>query len=152
MANNDDHPFLVFYLAALFWCASVVLIGAVARLFHPSFSLWNWMFRGFPDSAFHPITWGKEAGVLVGALLIALLIMRVVFGVKPGRSRAFTPRKCRLRTPNLGSIPRPVINSARFGSKKPSGKIPTTVKGRASSTSVLPRIDGSPPKRPFHDA
>jgi hypothetical protein len=87
MASNDEHPFLVPYLAILFWCASAVLIGAVARIFSPSFSLWNSIFGGFPDSAFHPITWGKEAGVLVGAFLITLLIMRFVFGVKPGFRR-----------------------------------------------------------------
>jgi hypothetical protein len=87
MASGDDHPFLVPYLAILFWCASAVLIGAIARLVHPSFSLWNWMFRGFPDSALHPVTWAKEAGVLVGAFLSSLLIMRFVFGVRPGRGR-----------------------------------------------------------------
>jgi hypothetical protein len=87
MANNDDHPFLVAYLAILFWCASAVLIGAVAHLLRPSFSLWNSIFRGFPDSAFHPITWGKEAAVLLGAFLITLLIMRFVLGVKPGFNR-----------------------------------------------------------------
>ncbi len=85
MASNDDHPFLVPYLAILFWCAAVVLIGAVARLFRPSFSLWNWLFRGFPGSAFHPSTWGKEAGLLIVAFLISMLIMWLVFGVKPGR-------------------------------------------------------------------
>jgi hypothetical protein len=83
MAHNDDHPFLMAYVAILFWCASVVLIGAAARLLQPSFSLWNWIFRGFPQSALHPDTWAKEAGVLLGALLITLLVMRIVFGVKP---------------------------------------------------------------------
>jgi ABC-type amino acid transport system permease subunit len=87
MASNDDHPFLVPYLAILFWCAAVVLIGAVVRLFRPSFSLWNWIFRGFPGSALRPGTWGKEAVLLIGAFVISLLIMWIVFGVKPGRSR-----------------------------------------------------------------
>jgi hypothetical protein len=85
MAHHDDHPVLVGYLAILFFFASAVLIGAVARLFHPSFSLWNWLFRGFPGSAFHPATYGKEAGVLIGAFLMTLLVMRIVFGVKRRR-------------------------------------------------------------------
>jgi hypothetical protein len=87
-ANENDHPFLVPYVAILLWCGCVVLIGEIARLFDPSFSLWHWIFADFPDSAFHPSTWAKEAAVLVGAFLITLLIMRFVFGVKPRRRAA----------------------------------------------------------------
>jgi hypothetical protein len=87
MDPNDNHPFLVPYLVVLFFFASAVLIGAVARIFRPSFSLWNSIFHGFPGSAFHPATWGKEAGVLLGAFVITLLIMRFVFGIKPGLRR-----------------------------------------------------------------
>jgi len=83
--SGNDHPFLVPYVTILVWCACVVLIGVGVRQFEPSFSLTKWIFADFPNSALHPITWAKEAGVLFGAFLITLLLMRFVFGIKPFR-------------------------------------------------------------------
>jgi len=82
-STENDHPFLVPYVAILIWCACVILIGVGIRHFDPSFSLSKWILGGFPQSALHPVTWAKEAGVLLSAFLITLLIMRFVFGVKP---------------------------------------------------------------------
>jgi hypothetical protein len=80
---NSDRRYLATYLLFMFWWAVLVLIGAIAHLIHPSFSLWNWIFRGFPGSAFHPVTWGKEAGLVLVSFFPALLFVRSGIGLKP---------------------------------------------------------------------
>ena len=87
MSTQDEHPILLPYLVFLTIFASSVLIGVVARLFRPSFSLVHWIFGGFPQSALHPATWGKEAITLAGAGVITVLVVWLVLGVRPFSGR-----------------------------------------------------------------
>jgi hypothetical protein len=80
---KGDRHYLATYLLFIFWWTVLVLIGASAHLIDPSFSQWNWISRGFPGSAFHPVTWGKEVGTVLVSCFPALLFVRGVIRLKP---------------------------------------------------------------------